>query len=70
MPAGHESEYLGFHSLAGRSSAGLGPLIFGAVSAITGSQRAAMLSLSVFLIAGARCLARVRVNAPRTTPVA
>ena len=60
VPAGRESEYFGFHSLVGRFSAALGPLAFGAVSAISGSQRAAMLSLSVFLIAGTWCLVRTR----------
>ena len=45
-------EYFGFHALAGRASSALGPLMFGLVVALAGSQRAAMASLAIFLVAG------------------
>ena len=61
VPADRASEYYGFHAFMGRASAALGPLFFGAVSTITGSQRLAMASLAVFFIAGGIVLARVRI---------
>ncbi len=61
VPAERTSEYFGFNTLAGRASAALGPLAFGAVSAATGSQRVAMASLAVFFVAGGAILARVRM---------
>lgn len=57
IPQGRAGEYFGFHALAGRASSALGPLMFGAVSAMAGSQRIAMASLGVFLLAGAAMLA-------------
>ena len=45
----------------GRTSAALGPLAFGLVSAATGSQRVAMASLALFFVAGGSMLAFVRI---------
>jgi UMF1 family MFS transporter len=61
VPADRTSEYYGFHAFMGRASSALGPLFFGAVSTVTGSQRLAMASLAVFFIAGGIVLARVRI---------
>lgn len=61
IPKERESEYFGFHALVGRTSAALGPLFFGGVSAATGSQRLAMGSLALFFIAGGIILAWVRI---------
>ena len=44
------TEMYGFHAFAGRASAVLGPVLFGAVSAVSGSQRVAFSSLLVFFI--------------------
>ena len=67
VPVDRAAEYFGFHALAGRASSALGPLLFGVVSAATGSPRMAMLSLGVFLIGGAAVLATVRIpQDPRT----
>jgi UMF1 family MFS transporter len=63
VPLDRASEYFGFHALAGRASAALGPLLFGVVSATTGSQRWAMASLGVFFVAGGFVLATVRIPA-------
>ena len=62
IPADRAAEYFGFHALAGRASSALGPLLFGAVSALAGSQRMAMVSLGVFLVAGGILIARVRLT--------
>lgn len=62
IPPERAAEYFGFHALAGRASSALGPLLFGVVSAFAGSQRLAMASLGVFLIAGGVILARVRLK--------
>jgi UMF1 family MFS transporter len=58
-------EYFGFHALAGRPLSALGPLIFGLVSTMAGSQRMAMLSLGLFLLAGAVLLTKVQPAARR-----
>ena len=61
VPVDRASEYFGFHTLMGRTSAAFGPLAFGLVSAATGSQRIAMASLALFFIAGGIVLAFVRL---------
>jgi MFS transporter, UMF1 family len=61
VPIDRASEYFGFHTFAGRASAALGPLVFGAISYGTGSQRAAMASLAVFFVASAVVLRSVRL---------
>ena len=60
VPSDQSGEYFGFHALAGRASSALGPLIFGLVSVMAGSQRVAMLSLGLFLLAGAILLAKAQ----------
>ena len=65
VPLDRTGEYFGFHALAGRASSAFGPLLFGAVSAVTGNQRIAMMSLGVFLLAGAILLARVQAEIRR-----
>lgn len=52
IPPGHESEYFGVYSMVGKSSAILGPLLFGVMSAMTGSQRYAILTVTGFFILG------------------
>jgi UMF1 family MFS transporter len=64
VPIDRASEYFGFHTLMGRTSAALGPLAFGLVSAATGSQRVAMASLALFFVAGGGMLALVRIPQP------
>jgi len=61
IPTDRTAEYFGFHALAGRASSALGPLLFGTVSAVAGSQRMAMVSLGVFLVAGGILMSRVRL---------
>ncbi len=52
IPHGNENEYFGVYSLVGKSSAIAGPILFGYVSSVFGSQRPAILAVSVFFIVG------------------
>ncbi|MGR9088421.1 MAG: MFS transporter, partial [Gammaproteobacteria bacterium] len=60
VPPGQAAEFFGFNAFAGRLSAALGPVLFGALSAATGTPKAGLLSLLLFLVAGAIVLAGVR----------
>lgn len=51
-PFDKKTEFFGFYSFFGKSSAILGPLVFGYVSFISGEQRLAILTISVFFIVG------------------
>lgn len=64
VPTGHESEYFGVYSLMGKSSAILGPLVFGVLSTTFGSQRPAILAISLFFIAGLAILWTVKGGGP------
>jgi UMF1 family MFS transporter len=64
IPKGHESEYFGVYALAGKSSAVIGPLLFGYVSSAMASQRPAIISVTVFFIAGLAILQFVRKGGP------
>lgn len=52
IPPGNESEYFGVYSMIGKTSAILGPIIFGEISKYTGSQRPAILTVAAFFILG------------------
>ncbi len=64
IPAGMESRYFGLYSLVGKSSAILGPLLFGYVSAHTGSQRPAVLAVALFFLLGLVLIHGVRKGGP------
>jgi MFS transporter, UMF1 family len=64
IPPGKESEYFGVYALVGKTSAVLGPIVFGQVSAAFGSQRPAILSIAAFFLAGLVLLSRVRGGGP------
>jgi MFS transporter, UMF1 family len=64
IPSGKEAEYFGIYSLVGKSSAILGPLVFGYMSGLTGSQRPAVLSVGVFFLAGMAIITGVRGGGP------
>ncbi len=51
-PKENAAEFFGFLGIAGKALAFLGPLIFGSVSAATGSQRPAILAIGSFFIIG------------------
>jgi len=60
IPPSKKTEFFGFYSFFGKSSAILGPLVFGAVSSLTGSQRVAVISVALFFVVGLILLQRVR----------
>ena len=64
VPKGREAEHFGIYSLVGKSSAVLGPLVFGMVSSLYGNQRPAILSIAFFFIIGLVLLARVNGGGP------
>lgn len=64
IPEGKEAEYFGVYSLVGKSSAILGPLIFGMISTTFGSQRPAILSVAAFFLIGMIILSTVRGGEP------
>ena len=58
-PPANAAEFFGFLGIAGRALAFAGPLVFGTLSNLTGSQRPAILAISAFFIAGAIILSFV-----------
>lgn len=64
IPPGHESEYFGVYSMVGKSSAVIGPLVFGYISSTFGSQRPAILSVALFFFAGLVIIQTVKGGEP------
>jgi UMF1 family MFS transporter len=60
-PPAEVAAYFGLFALSGRVTGFLGPAALAAVTALTGSQRAGMATVVVFLALGAAILATVRV---------
>lgn len=60
------AEIFGFNAFSSRVSSVVGPLLFGAISTATDSQRIAMLSLIVFFAGGAFVLSMVRPSRARS----
>jgi UMF1 family MFS transporter len=58
IPRERAGEYFGFYNMLGKFAAVLGPLLVGAVALATRNQRASILSLSLFFVAGMWLLAR------------
>lgn len=59
-PFDKKTEFFGFYSFFGKSSAILGPLVFGFVSYLTGQQRFAILTIGLFFIVGLIILSKVK----------
>ena len=60
IPKGKEAEMFGFYAVVGKSSAILGPIVFGTVShTLGGNQRAAVLTVGGFFVLGLVLLQRV-----------
>lgn len=66
IPEDASAEFFGFYSVFSKLS-GIGPLMFGIVSAATGSGRAAILSVALFFIVGFVMLAKVNVEEARAS---
>ncbi|MFO7768689.1 MAG: MFS transporter [bacterium] len=64
-PEHKEAEFYGFYGLCGKFSAVLGPLVFGTVSTATGDERWAVLSVTLFFLAGWGMLRRVDMTEGR-----
>lgn len=64
IPYGKEAEYFGIYSLVGKSSAIVGPLIFGIMSTSFGSQRPAILTIAAFFLLGLVILRSVKAGGP------
>jgi UMF1 family MFS transporter len=64
-PTDKSGEIFGFWGLATRAAYALGPLIFGSISAATGSQRIAVWVTSTFFVLGWLGLGRVDIEAGR-----
>lgn len=60
IPSERKTEFFGFYSFFGKSSAIIGPLTFGLVSYLTGSQRIAIISIAFFFIVGLLILTKVK----------
>ncbi|MEK7782878.1 MAG: MFS transporter, partial [Candidatus Binatota bacterium] len=54
-----QAEIFGFYGISGKLSSAFGPLLFGLISFLSGSQRAAMLAVGLFFFAGLLLLLRV-----------
>ncbi|MDQ3760904.1 MAG: MFS transporter [Actinomycetota bacterium] len=52
VPAGKEAEYFSIYEIGERATSAVGPLLFGAIGAATGSFRPAILSLVAFFLIG------------------
>jgi UMF1 family MFS transporter len=59
-PEEKKTEFFGFYSFFGKSSAVLGPLVFGLISYATNNQRIAILSLAFFFMVGLLILTKVK----------
>jgi UMF1 family MFS transporter len=66
IPEEASAEFFGFFSVFSKLS-GIGPLVFGIVSAATGSGRAAILSVAAFFVIGFVLLSKVDVEAARAS---
>jgi MFS transporter, UMF1 family len=64
---GKESEFFGVYSFVGKSSAIMGPLVFGYLSSTLGSQRPAVLSVALFFLLGFVIIKTVRGGQPNVS---
>ena len=59
-PKDRVAQYFGLFALTGKVTSFVGPLLIGAITAITASQKAGMAVLVLFFVAGLALLSRVR----------
>ena len=59
-PKDRIAQYFGLFALTGKVTSFIGPLLIGAITAVTASQKAGMALLVVFFVAGLALLTRVR----------
>jgi UMF1 family MFS transporter len=71
IPHGREAEFFGFYAFVGKTGAVFGPLVFGGVSwLLAGNQRAAIVAIGAFFVAGFILLTRVQAGGPTGAAVA
>jgi len=58
-PPEKEGEFFGFYSFSGKATSFLGPLLFGVLTMLTGTQRLGLAALLVFFVTGGLLLLRV-----------
>jgi MFS transporter, UMF1 family len=59
-PPDKKTEFFGFYSFFGKSSAVIGPMVFGLISYISGNQRLAIISIGFFFVIGMLILTKVK----------
>jgi UMF1 family MFS transporter len=59
VPAGKSGEFFGFFNMMGKFATVLGPLLIAVVAALTGSERASIVSLVLLFVIGGALLLRV-----------
>ena len=67
IPQDKATEFFGFYNMLGRFATIVGPFLMGYTARITGSDRAAILSLSVLFVLGAVLLAFVPSPPPESS---
>jgi UMF1 family MFS transporter len=65
VPPGRNAEFFGFYGLTGKISAIFGPLVYGWVAAVAGTERPAVLSIVPFFLFGIGLLLTVDVGRAR-----
>lgn len=70
IPKSKSGEFFGFFSVFDKGASILGPLVFWAMLALTGSSRNAILSLVLFFVVGGLLLARVNVERGKAAALA
>ncbi len=65
IPAGRNAEFFGFYALTGKVSAVVGPLLYGFIASAFGSERPAVLSLGIIVLAGLALMLGVDVDRGR-----
>jgi UMF1 family MFS transporter len=64
IPAGKNAEFFGFYNMMGKFATVLGPLLIAVVAALTGNERASIISLVLLFVVGGVLLWRVRLTPP------
>lgn len=62
IPKGQNAQYFGFFNLSGKATSFIGTFLFGAIIAMTGNSRIAIIGLLPLFIIGAVLLSQVRVR--------
>ena len=70
IPPGRSAEFFGFYAFTGKISAVVGPLLYGGIAALSGSERPAVLSLVIFFVVGLALLGTVDVPRGRSAAAA